>query len=311
MTRFRNAPQLDSPSKQLLLDLTLEMEKVRLFDKELKMVHAYERKAYYEELDRIDKEREAVHNAALEEAASHHKRVLEEAEEVLETVQRAEEEKRRREEEAARQERERIAREQAERLRREQEEAARLEAERKAKEEERKKAAEEAERVRRAEQEKKEQEERLKREQEEAEKLAKEEEDKKNRLSAEERARIEKQRATGAQYLSAEELETHEKYLALHKTLKEFRGWMRDISKQHPATKQAMGDLRRSIKKSVGQLRDGKGANTQQVSFFFFFFYDPIIECITNLDYRPDNFARTSRRPSRSKSLLWICADFS
>lgn len=262
MTRHKNSPLLDSPTKQLLLELTQDMEKVKLFDKEIKLVREFKQKAYYEELDRIDKERKEVHYAALDEAAVFHERVRMEAETVLQEHILAEEQELLRKVEAEHREIERIAHERAVKLKREQEEAARLEAERK-------KAEEEAERVHRAEQEKKEQEEKQKREQEAAEKLAKEEEARKARLSREEKARFEKHAAVGAQYLSAEELQTHEKYLALHKKLKEFRVWMRDIGKQYPAVKQVMGEMRRAIKKSVGQLRAGKGANTTQVSFFF------------------------------------------
>lgn len=264
-----HVPPLDSPSKQLMLDLTRDLEQVKLFDIELKKVHAYERKVFYENLDRIDREREAVHTAALDEAAAFHDQVREEAEEILREHNRAEEEERRRKEEEARKERERIEREKAEKLRREQEEAARLEAareaERKAKEEQKKKAEEEAERARRAAQEQKEREEREQREKLEAEKRAKEEAAKKTQEAEEEKARSQRQQKAGGRGLTPEEINIQERYVALHKTLKDMRSWLRDFGKKEPAIKQAMGDMRRSIKKSVGQLRDGKGTNKQQV----------------------------------------------
>ncbi|KAJ5987406.1 hypothetical protein N7451_011771 [Penicillium sp. IBT 35674x] len=263
-----HVPPLDSPSKQLMLDLTRDLEQVKLFDIELKKVHAYERKAFYENLDRIDREREAVHTAALDEAAAFHNQVREEAEEILREHNRAEEEERRRKEEEARKERERIEREKAERLRREQEEAARLEAareaERKAKEEQKRKAEEDAERARRAAQEQKEREEREQREKLEAEKRAKEEAAKKTQEAEEEKARSQLQQKAGGSGLTPEEISIQERYVALHKTLKDMRKWLREFGKKEPAIKQAMGDMRRSIKKSVGQLRDGKGTNKQQ-----------------------------------------------
>ncbi|KAJ5291769.1 hypothetical protein N7478_001020 [Penicillium angulare] len=270
MTRFRNhVPPLDSPSKQLILDLAQELEQTRIFEADLKRVHAYERKTYYENLERIDREREAVHSAALDEAVAFHDRIREEAEALLRDHNRAEEEQRRQREEAARKERERIEREKAEKLRRQQEEAARLEAERKAKEAQKKKAEEDAERARRETQERQEREQRQKLEKEEAakqaEKRAKEEEAKKAQQAEEEKARAQLQQKTGGSIVIPEELKVHERYLELHKTLKEMRKWLTELGKTQPEFKKAMGDLRRSITKSVGQLRVGKGTNTIQM----------------------------------------------
>ena len=57
----------------------------------------------------------------------------------------------------------------------------------------------------------------------------------------------------------------HQRYLEIHQRLKELRRGMAVQAKQNPELKQAMGDMRRDIKKSVGQVREGKGANTKQV----------------------------------------------
>ncbi|KAJ5634019.1 hypothetical protein N7528_001861 [Penicillium herquei] len=263
-----HVPPWDSPTKQLLYDLASDLEKVRIFNEDLKKVHAYERKAFYEHLDQLDLEREAIHNAALDEAEAFHNRVREEAEATLKEHNRIEEEERRRKEEEARLEQERIDREKAEKLRREQEEAARIEAERQAKEEAKRKVEEEAERARQAVLEKERKEAREKLEKEEAEKRAKEEEATKAKKAAEAKALAEQQHKSGSSYLSAEELKIHQRYIALHKTLKDFRAWMRQLSNEQPEFKAAAGLLRRQIRKSVGQLRDGKGANktqTQQI----------------------------------------------
>lgn len=269
MTRHYNfVPALDSPSKQLILDLARDLEKVQIFNAELKKVHAYERKAFFENLDRIDQEREAVHTAALDEAAAFHDRVREQAEATLKEHLRAEEEERLRQEEIARKEKERlerIEREKAEQIRRQQEEAARAEAERKAKEEAAKKAAEEAEQVRKAAQAEKEREEREERERVEAAKRKQEADAKQAQEEAERRAKAQELQKVGAGGLTPEEGRVHERYVELHKTLKEMREWLRGIAKANPQVKQAMGDMRRSIKKCVGQLRDGKGANKTQV----------------------------------------------
>ena len=57
----------------------------------------------------------------------------------------------------------------------------------------------------------------------------------------------------------------HSRYLEIHGALKELRKFMMAQAKQNAQLKGAMGDMRREIKKSVGQLRDGKGANRVQV----------------------------------------------
>lgn len=57
----------------------------------------------------------------------------------------------------------------------------------------------------------------------------------------------------------------HSRYLEIHRALKEFRKFMAAQAKQNTQLKGAMGDMRREIRKSVGQLRDGKGANRVQL----------------------------------------------
>ena len=57
----------------------------------------------------------------------------------------------------------------------------------------------------------------------------------------------------------------HSRYLEIHRALKGLRKFMMTQAKQNAQLKGAMGDMRREIRKSVGQLRDGKGANRVQV----------------------------------------------
>ncbi|CAD6574299.1 MAG: hypothetical protein ASARMPREDX12_006503 [Alectoria sarmentosa] len=57
----------------------------------------------------------------------------------------------------------------------------------------------------------------------------------------------------------------HSRYLEIHRALKELRKFMAAQAKQNAQLKGAMGDMRREIRKSVGQLRDGKGANKVQL----------------------------------------------
>lgn len=293
-----HVPPLDSPSKQLMFDLVRDLEQVRLFNVELKQVQAYERKSFYEKLDEIDREKEAVHTAALDEAAAYHDNLREEAEATLREHNRAEEAEQRRKEEEARLERERLERERAEKLRREQETAARAEAERKAKEEAKKKAEQEAERARQAAQAEKERLAREQREKEEEERRQKEEEAKQVQLAADQKAKSQAQRKIGGGHLTAEEINIQKRYVELHKTLKEMRAWLKDVGKTEPVAKKAMGDMRRSIKKSVGQLRDGKGTNKAQVCFYMLASFNYFTD-ILSVD------STGSRRASKGSNDTW------
>ncbi|KAL4894049.1 hypothetical protein BDV59DRAFT_201359 [Aspergillus ambiguus] len=266
MGRSSYPPQLDSPSRQLVLDLTRDLEELRIHNSELKKVKAYERRSFYENLDRIDSELEANHNAALDRVAARHDRVREEAEETLRSHQRAIEEENRRREEEARKEAERLAREKEERLRREREEAAAEEARQRAAAEARKKAEEEAKRKQEAE---------LAEKEKEKERLAEEnrrrqEEQKKAELERVEQEKAQKaqaaqQKRLGGGRVSEEEVKIQARYLEVHRELKTLRQRMRDESKQNPLIKQNLGEIRRTIKKCVGQLREGKGTNKTQI----------------------------------------------
>ncbi|KAL4790258.1 hypothetical protein BDV19DRAFT_342724 [Aspergillus venezuelensis] len=263
---------LDSPSKQLMLDLTRDLEQLRVHNSELKRVKAYERRTFYERLDKADSELEAQHNAALDQVAARHEQVLEEAEETLRAHQRAVEEETRRKQEEARKEAERKERERLEKLREEQE-AARLKVEReaaqKAEEEAKRRAAEEAEKKKKQEQDEKE-----RKEKERAEEKKKREEEAQKaeqeaaRLKEEEAAQKKQamqQKQLGASRLSEDEIKVQQRYVELHQHLKKLRTWLKEQSKIYPMVKENLGGIRRTIQKCVGQLREGKGTNTKQL----------------------------------------------
>jgi len=63
----------------------------------------------------------------------------------------------------------------------------------------------------------------------------------------------------------AERKASHELYVKLHQRLKEVRRFVIEQVKQDPRLKGRIGDMRREIKKSVGQLTGEKGANRTQV----------------------------------------------
>ncbi|EZF77989.1 hypothetical protein H105_00844 [Trichophyton soudanense CBS 452.61] len=257
----------DSPSRQLLQDLTRDLEQVRIHGEELKLVKAYESRTFYEKLDQIDREREKVHTTALNAAAAKRDQRRLQAEETLRLHLQAVEEERRRKEEAERRRQEKIRQEKEEKERKQREEAARLEAERKAKEAEKARQAEEAEKVKKAAEEEKA---RLQREKAEQEKkkaddesrLKAEEEAKRKAAEAKEQQAATKQAALGINHRNQQEIQEHERYLKLHAHLKEFRSYMRAQTKSNTLLKQHMGDMRRTIRKCVGQLvADDKIAN--------------------------------------------------
>ena len=66
----------------------------------------------------------------------------------------------------------------------------------------------------------------------------------------------------------------HSRYLEIHRALKELRKFMTAQAKQNAQLKEVMGNMRREIRKSVGQLRDGKGANRVQVFLSSAFLFD-------------------------------------
>jgi nucleoporin GLE1 len=56
-----------------------------------------------------------------------------------------------------------------------------------------------------------------------------------------------------------------DEYVQIHQRLKSLRKFMVDHGKQDLAFKKKMGEMRREIRKSVGQLTEGKGANKMPV----------------------------------------------
>lgn len=255
-----------------MLDLARDLEQVRLHSTELKRVRAYERKSFYDNLDRLDREREEVHNAALSAAAARRDALRREAEDTLQQHLRAVEEERLRKEEAERRRKEKIEQEKAEQNRREREEAARQEAEKQAKEEEKRRQAEQAERARKAQEEEKARKEqeviaKEKREKEEAERRTAEEEATKRKDEEDKKKQAEKPAVLGTSHRSPQQVAEHQRYVELHQHLKKFRQYMVGETKKNPVLKQNMGDMRRTIKKCVGQLlTDDKVANRTPVS---------------------------------------------
>lgn len=260
----------DSPSRQLLW--------------ELGQLAISTQEGFYAHLDRESHKRQALHQQALAAATAKHesvRRTAEQYQERLEEQIRAEQKRRDDEEqrELEKLRRERVEQETAERNR-DVERAKTIELEKRTAEV--KRLEKEAADRRKAERERQDTE-TAKRQEEERKKTARQKDD---AAAAEVRAReatviAQKarsapvvqapapipapappvQQATLTTHLEAE----HSRYLEIHRALKELRNFMTTQAKQNAQLKGAMGDMRREIRKSVGQLRDGKGANKVQV----------------------------------------------
>ena len=269
----------DSPSRQLLWELS--------------HLGISNQEEFYARLDQESHEREIIHKNALAAAVAQHTRVRESAENARRELElRIENERRRREEEERRElryrEQEKAEREfyeksaEAERLRQAQ-------LEREKREQVRKDA--EAARIQREEKVRKDDAARKEAERKDAVAKqqaleAREAERKANEAkAAEARSRILAQastqntttvRPTVALSTSTQpsisnqpQLEAeHQRYLAIHKNLKQLRQHVVAESKKHDELKQNMGDIRRQIRKSVGQLTIGQNANKKPVGFF-------------------------------------------
>lgn len=265
MARYSTDGLLDSPSRQLINDLARDLQQIRLHHEDLKKVHEYRQQSCSDHHDELDRKHRAVYYAAIDEAYASYDDHRREAERVLqehlrqveEERRRREEEERKRREELERLERERREREEAERKR--QEEERRLAEQRAREEEKRRKEAEEAERARIAAEQEKARKERERALEAERQRQAQQ------KAEEEEKARLE---SLGAGRRSAEDVEEHNRYLELHKTLKKLRKYIQDEGKKNAELKEQVGNYRRTIVKCVGQLREGQGtaANRQQVN---------------------------------------------
>ena len=262
---------VDSPSRQLLWELSC-----------LSIASQEECNA---RLDEDNREREAVHRRALAAAAEKHTRVREGAEIARRELElKIENERRRREDEERRElrkrEQERAERElnekraETERLRQAQLQEQRREQIRKEEEttrllrEEKSRKAEAARRE-------------TERKQAEARKQAAEAQESERKAQEARSIKDHKQsmstKGAGLDIGAAPPKQTsisisnpqceaeHQRYLVIHKDLKELRRFVASESKNHVELKQGLGEMRRQIRKSLGQLTTEPGANKTPV----------------------------------------------
>ena len=269
----------DSPSRQLLW--------------ELGQLAISTQEGFYAHLDRESHEREALHQQALAAATAKHESVRRTAEQYRERLEEQIQAERKRREDEEQKELEKLRREKVEQeiaeRKREVERARTIELEEKRIAEVKRLEKESADR-RKAE-----------RERQDAETAKRREEDRKETARPKDKAAaadvrlsestataqktrsppavqapapipapppapsVEQSTPTTQRIQSAHVEAEHSRYLEIHRALKEFRKYMILQAKQNAQLKGAMGDMRREIRKSVGQLRDGKGANKIQV----------------------------------------------
>ncbi|KAK5390292.1 hypothetical protein LTR20_002987 [Exophiala xenobiotica] len=281
----RNSPRSrrldDSPSRQLHFELERTFSQIQLQEAERQKVYVYQRRQQQEELDAKELAQAEVHRTELNLANAQHEVVRLQAEAVLHAyLKKDEEERRRREDERRRlEEEERKRREEEEsRKRAEQERKAREEKERKEREE---RAKAEAERLAIYERQKAEAEERRRKEKEATELKQREEKEKVEQEAALKAQEAEKAAAaaakatiptptpptttTNTQIPSSNAAATtegiHRNYLLVHKRLKQFRKDFWEKVKKDPNLKPHVGDMRRAMRASVGQLTDDKVGN--------------------------------------------------
>lgn len=268
----------DSPSRQLMLDLERALSQTQIHETELHKVHIYGQRLFREHLDLIDAKRAQEDVAALDAAASRHEAVRKDAEAELQLwYQEVEEQERLRKEDEGRRLCEQQARAKAEAERKAKSEAerqARIEKEQAAAKKlaEEKAKAEEAERRKREDalaQEKAESERKLKEEQtlakanrQAAEEQAAKQQAAREAAEAERSIQSQGQLSTGS---NPDKETSHQRYLQIHQNLKKFRKEFWAQCKKDANLKTKVGDMRRAIKTSVGQLTEAKGANKQPV----------------------------------------------
>lgn len=258
----------DSPSRQLLWELS--------------RLAVSQQEDLYEQLDRESQEREKAHKKALAEAVAQHERVRRDAEVERDRLeQQIEQERERREIEAHQEEeRQRQARAEQEKLEKrraaERAEAA-ARAERAATEERdaqlaRQKAEKERQDAAKA---------KATKAAQEAQVRKRAEEERKSKeaaaaAAAAERPIVETRPHTSTVEQSGPSItqnsgltpreSEHQRYLQIHKNLKSLRRFMGQQVKQDARLKSKMGDMRRMVRKSIGQVIEGKGVNTKPVS---------------------------------------------
>ena len=258
---YKNAS--DSPSRQLLYELS--------------RLGITTQENFYARLDQESHEREIQHRNALAAAAAAHDRIRrgaemerEKLELQLQAERRRRDEEERRELERKRQQQQQAEMEAIERARlaevARKAEVAAAEKEKREREERQAEVARQLKAQQEAQAKKEEDEKRAKREAEEARLRAEKAEQVAATASSTSRPTANGDLAASQSNGNPEREAEHRRYLAIHRNLKETRKFLISEAGKFPQVKQQMGDMRRELKKCVGQLTEGKGANRGPVS---------------------------------------------
>ena len=288
----------DSPSRQLLWELS--------------RLGVSNQEEFYARLDQESHEREIIHKNALAAAVAQHTRVRESAENARKELElRIENERQRREEEERRELRNREQEKAEIELYEKRAEAERLK-QAQLEREKREQARKDAEAARIQLEEKVRKDDAARKEAEKKDFVAKQQaldareaERQANEAKAvEAKSRVltqaSIQTATNVRPTAALSTSTkpeyeaeHQRYLAIHRNLKQLRKFVVAESKKHDELKQNVGDIRRQIRKSVGQLTVGQNTNRKPVSSINTI---PELEMTANNELQLSNILEALRR---------------
>ena len=265
----------DSPSRQLLCELS--------------RLGVTTQENFYARLDRDNLERETLHKEALSLAAAEHDRVRETAVAVQQQLQLQIQIERRRREDEERKKVERLRQEavdkevaeknraieqakndelNARRVAEAREAAAAAQQQKAQKERENAEAARKLREAQDAESKKRQAEYEAKKKTAEAESKAREAVSATQKMPAAPTTVQPATQLSSQASLDPQRSAEHQRYIEIHRKLKDLRNGMMDHAKQNKALKDKMGDIRRTIKQSIGQLTSGKGVNKIPVSRF-------------------------------------------
>ncbi|KAI0021962.1 GLE1-like protein-domain-containing protein [Xylariomycetidae sp. FL0641] len=91
---------------------------------------------------------------------------------------------------------------------------------------------------------------------------------------------------------------TNDRFVEIHQNLKKLRSLVEEAAKSHmPQLKKHMGDMRRELRKNVGQLVSGKGGNKAQVNAIQDLLNKSLNGSIKSPPVEPSNFITDRREP--------------
>ncbi|KAI1103080.1 GLE1-domain-containing protein [Jackrogersella minutella] len=90
---------------------------------------------------------------------------------------------------------------------------------------------------------------------------------------------------------------THDRYMEIHQNLKKLRASLLQQAKSSPALKQRLGDMRRELRKNMGQLVGEKGGNKRQIAAINALLEESIKGTVPSQLVDPSDFITDKREP--------------